>query len=251
MSTALAHPLAEAPLNRRGPTSTLGQIPPLRGDGTGKYRVNIVGNSGAGKVCMVSLIMRAVPKVRHLSLLQSTLARELAVILDLPCILLDTIYWLPGWKECTRDEFRVAVRAALDQDARGWVVDGNYHSKLDGMVTNEATDVICEQARPSADALLPRLCWRTLSRLFRMTEQCSVGCEEMADRTFFSRDSIIWWCLSQHWPVRKREGDKHRIDGVHVGGKHRRIGGWGGELAAWKRDVQAMVEAERLRVTSS
>ena len=35
------------------------------------------------------------------------------------------------------------VRAALDQDQRGWVVDGNYTSKLGSMVQDEATDIIC------------------------------------------------------------------------------------------------------------
>ena len=75
---------------------------------------------------------------------QSTLARELSAILNVPCILLDTIFWRPGWQRCPADEFRAAVRAALDQSPRGWVVDGNYTSKIGTMVTDAATDVICE-----------------------------------------------------------------------------------------------------------
>ena len=51
--------------------------------------------------------------------------------------------------------------------------------------------------------------------------------------------------LSHHRSTRKREAERHRLDGVHRGGKHRRIGGWGGELAAWKREVLDMVEATR------
>ena len=46
--------------------------------------------------------------------------------------------------------------------------------------------------------------------------------------------------------MRKREAEKYRIEGVHVGGKRRRIGGWGSELAAWKRDVQTMAKADRV-----
>lgn len=76
--------------------------------------------------------------------MQSTLARELAAVLNVPCVLLDTIYWLPGWEELPRDDFRRAVRAALEQDPRGWVVDGMYTSALGTMVSDEATDVICE-----------------------------------------------------------------------------------------------------------
>ena len=130
----------------------------------------------------------------------------------MPCILLDTIFWRPGWQRCPADEFRAAVRAALDQSPRGWVVDGNYTSKIGTMVTDAATDVICEPYRvsvsitsadgralsaPGLDPPLvlyfPRLCWRTLLRLFRVEEQCSAGCEESARKAFFSRESIILW----------------------------------------------------------
>ncbi|KAI0779588.1 AAA domain-containing protein [Fomes fomentarius] len=203
------------------PLQTPSLIPPLRGDGTGKYRVHIVGNSGAGK---------------------STLARELAAILDVPCVLLDTIYWQPGWGQLPRDDFRRAVRAAFEQDPRGWVVDGNYTSALGTMVSDEATDVIWLD--PPFALYFPRLVWRTFLRLFRLAPPCSPGCDERASEVFFSRDSIIWWCLTQHGPVRKRQGEQNRIDGVHVGGRHRRIGGCGSELDAWKREVRAMVETE-------
>ena len=50
-------------------------------------------------------------------------------------------------------------------------------------------------------------------------------------------------CLSRHWLVRKRQAALYAIDGIHIGGKVRRIGGWGGELAAWKRDVKALLES--------
>ncbi|KAI0708930.1 AAA domain-containing protein [Cerioporus squamosus] len=196
---------------------------PLRGDGKGRYRIHIVGNSGAGK---------------------STLARELSAILNLPCILLDTIYWRPGWQEAPVDEFRTSVRAALDQDPRGWVVDGNYTSKLGDMVTGQATDVIWLD--PPLVLYFPRLCWRTFLRLFWLAPQCSQGCEESLRKVFFSRDSIIWWCLTNHSVARKREGERYRVDGLHVGGKCRRLGGWGGELAAWKQAVREMVEREQM-----
>ena len=51
-------------------------------------------------------------------------------------------------------------------------------------------------------------------------------------------------CLTNHSVARKREGERYRVDGVHVGGKRRRLGGWGGELAAWKQAVREMVELE-------
>ncbi|EIW62705.1 uncharacterized protein TRAVEDRAFT_56051 [Trametes versicolor FP-101664 SS1] len=194
--------------------------PPLLGDAAGNFRVHIVGNSGTGK---------------------STLGAELAAVLNLPFISLDTLYWGPNWREATRDEFCAKVRAALDQTPHGWVIDGNYTNKLGGLITDAATDIIWLD--PPLLLYFPRLCWRTAIRLFRLAPPCSPGCEERAREVFFSRDSIIWWCLSNHSVIRKRYAEPFRVDGVLAGGKHRRIGGWGGELAAWKRDVQAMMAA--------
>ncbi|KAI0358708.1 hypothetical protein OH77DRAFT_1208164 [Trametes cingulata] len=193
-------------------------VPPLLGDGAGNFRISIVGNSGVGK---------------------STLAQELSAILNVPYISLDVLFFAPGWRERPGDDFRAAVRAALDGNPRGWIVDGNYTSKLGGIVSDEATDIIWLD--PPLLLYFPRLCWRTFLRLLRLRPPCSPGCEEMAREVFFSSNSIIWWCLSNHSTVRKRQAELYRVDGVHVGGKRRRIGGWGGELAAWKRDVEAMV----------
>ena len=75
---------------------------------------------------------------------QSTLGAELAALLGVPFISLDTLFWLPGWAETPTDEFRTKVRVALDQDTRGWVVDGNYTQRLGTIVQNEATDIICK-----------------------------------------------------------------------------------------------------------
>lgn len=76
--------------------------------------------------------------------MQSTVGAELAAILGVPFIALDTLYWQPGWKEPPVEEFRTKVRAALNQNPRGWVVDGNYIAPLGPIVPNEATDTICK-----------------------------------------------------------------------------------------------------------
>ncbi|KAJ3554224.1 hypothetical protein NM688_g3216 [Phlebia brevispora] len=113
-------------------------LPPLFGDSEGRYRVQIVGNSGVGK---------------------STLGAELAATLGVPFIALDTLFWLPGWRKSTIDEFKTSVRAALDQCERGWVVDGNYVRRLGPIVQNEATDIIygSYRARSAARSILPPL----------------------------------------------------------------------------------------------
>lgn len=87
----------------------------------------------------------------------------------------------------------------------------------------------------------PRLCIRTFLRLFSLEPPCSPGCPESFREVFFSKKSIIWWCLSQHWVVRKREAENYQTDGLHVGGIRRRLGGWGGELERWKASVREMI----------
>ena len=87
----------------------------------------------------------------------------------------------------------------------------------------------------------PRLCLRTFGRLFGLVPPCRAGCPERWSEVFASRKSIIWWCLTNHWPLRKREGDLLALEGLHVGGKRRRIGGWGNDLAEWKESVRMML----------
>ena len=86
----------------------------------------------------------------------------------------------------------------------------------------------------------PRVCLRTLLRLLRVVPPCSPGCEESFREVFFSSDSILWWCLSNHGKLKKRETAEYRVDNVWVGGKRRRFGGWGGELKLWLAEVESM-----------
>lgn len=44
--------------------------------------------------------------------------------------------------------------------------------------------------------------------------------------------------------MQKREQARLTEDGAQVGGKRRRIGGWGKELAEWKASVASMVEVQ-------
>lgn len=76
-------------------------------------------------------------------------------MLNLPCIHLDRFYWQPGWREASPEDFRSRVFAALDEDPRGWIVDGNYTRVLGTRVYDEATDVICECHRALS---LPLVC---------------------------------------------------------------------------------------------
>ncbi|KAJ7779161.1 AAA domain-containing protein [Mycena metata] len=199
---------------------------PLLGDGHGRYRVHVVGNSGVGK---------------------STTGKELAELLGVPFISLDTFFWNPGWKMSTNEEMRSKVEAALADAPNGWVVDGNYTRRIGTIVEESSTDVVWLD--PPLALYLPRLIWRTFLRLFRLREPCSPDCPEQVSEVFFSKESIIWWCITQHRPARVRERARMAQIGFGVGSniqgqKMRRLGGWGGELRAWFSDVRRMLQNE-------
>ncbi|KAJ7659212.1 hypothetical protein DFH06DRAFT_1195282 [Mycena polygramma] len=102
-------------------------VPPLLGDVRGIYRVHIVGNCGTGK---------------------STVGSQLADILGVPYICLDTLFWKPGWAQETNEQFRINVEEALAAAPNGWVVDGNYGRRIGMIVEDSATDVICKFNKP-------------------------------------------------------------------------------------------------------
>ena len=103
------------------------------------------------------------------------------------------------------------------------------------------TEIVVSRVGSTVFVVLPRLCLRTLGRLLGLTDSCSPECPESFQNVFFNRESIIWWCITNHPATQKRESELLRLEGVHVGGKRRRIGGWGHELQEWKQGVQRMV----------
>ncbi|KAJ6541644.1 hypothetical protein B0H19DRAFT_1174031 [Mycena capillaripes] len=197
-------------------------VPPLIGDAQGKYRIHLVGNSGSGK---------------------TTLGRELACMLNVPFISLDTLYFTPGWGHLTTGEFRAKLKAALE-DADGWVVDGNYGNRIGNILLRRSTDMIWLD--PPLLLYFPRIFVRTVLGLLGLRPPCSPGCHERVVTTFFSRESILWWCLTHHFHVRRRERARMQLLGIGIGTqadgqKMRRIGGWGGELRKWLEEVRLMV----------
>ncbi|KAJ7189459.1 hypothetical protein GGX14DRAFT_529693 [Mycena pura] len=196
--------------------------PPLIGDANGQYRIHIVGNSGK---------------------LPSTIGKQLAALLGVPFIPLDTLSWKPGWQESSSDEMREKVDRALAAAPHGWVVDGNFAGSVGPLVGAKSTDIIWLD--PPIALYLPRLVLRTVLRMLRLSEPCSPGCNESLSNVLFSRESILWWCITNHRPLRERERARMAQIGIGVGSrvaarKMRRIGGWGGELRAWLDDVRRM-----------
>jgi adenylate kinase family enzyme len=143
-------------------------------------RVAVVGSSGSGK---------------------TTLGTALAARLGVAFVELDGLHHLPGWQERATDEFRAAVADALTAD--GWVVDGNYQSKL-GRCVVDAADTIVWIDLPRRTAMR-RVIRRTLRRVVTREELWNGNREPWSN--LWSRDplkSIIAWTWTHHGPTRRR-----------------------------------------------
>jgi adenylate kinase family enzyme len=134
-----------------------------------QHRIVVIGTSGAGK---------------------STLAQNIASQLDIPWIELDNLHWRPNWMEASREEFRQSLESALQ--ASSWVVDGNYMKARDLIWSRAETIVWLDY---SFIRILFRVIKRTLRRYFRK-ETLWAGNRESLRRALCSKDSIIWWTIS-------------------------------------------------------
>ncbi|KAG8934574.1 hypothetical protein FRC02_009654 [Tulasnella sp. 418] len=136
-----------------------GEILPLKGDGQGRYRVRITGNSGVGK---------------------STLAKKLSIALGYaPVLHMDEIFWQPGWATASTMEFNSKLQDFLRSNEGGsCIIDGNYRSEIDwGMKEmNDLTDVIlkavieigCLRVRPTTFSVLLGPVWKDLEKVTRI-----------------------------------------------------------------------------------
>lgn len=86
--------------------------------------------------------------------------------------------------------------------------------------------------------------------MFGFRPTCSPGCPERFREVFFSRDSILWWCLTHH-RISRQKGQARLIEfGIENGTNEprrmmRRLGGWGSELKRWFKEVEDMVSAKQ------
>lgn len=145
-------------------------------------RVSVVGNSGSGK---------------------STLARELAATLGVPHLELDSVFHQPGWEPLPLGEFQrvVAARAAED----GWVIDGNYGSRVQPIVWARADTVVWLD--PPRRTVMRQVIWRTVRRAVTKQELWNGNREPLTN--FFSLDpekSVISWAWHSHATYRIRYG---------------------------------------------
>lgn len=134
-------------------------------------RISIVGTSGSGK---------------------TTLAQKIAKTYELPHVELDQLQWEPNWTSVPGDIFQERVRRALQGDR--WVVDGNY-SKVRDLVWSRADTVIW--LNYPFHIVFRRSLQRAIIRIVTQ-EECCNGNYESLRKTFFNRDSILWWMITTY-----------------------------------------------------
>ena len=149
-------------------------------------RIAVVGSPGSGK---------------------STVAKALSSRLGIPHLELDSVFHQPGWQALPTDEFQGVVRTFTGRPA--WVVDGNYRHVRD-LVWPRATAAIW--LNYPFLTIFRRIFWRTVRRAVRGVELYA-GNRESLRKSFFSRESILWWMISTY-ARRRREFNALRAENL-------------------------------------
>ncbi|GAA1934996.1 AAA family ATPase [Microbacterium aoyamense] len=172
-------------------------------------RIRVVGNSGSGK---------------------STLAAEISRRTGLPRLELDEVFWDAGWRYRDLDEAHALIDAFVAEHPEGWVIDGNWTSRLEGRLdpgTDAGADLVVwlDHPRPLV-----------MSRVIRRTARRGILREELwhgnreRPSTWLSRDpheNIVLWSWTNHRATRERMTE--RMDAgqpvVRLAGR-RAVGRW-------------------------
>jgi len=141
-------------------------------------RIVVKGGSGAGK---------------------STFAGRLAAMLRVPYIELDALHHGANWSPATASELKTRLANALDH-TRGWVVDGNYDSKLGTTIIDQAELIVW------LDLALATKLWRLTRRTARhwlRREELWNGNRETLRGLFWGRESLFGWAVISHFNQRR------------------------------------------------
>lgn len=145
-------------------------------------RVRVVGNSGSGK---------------------TTFAIALASRLGLAHLELDEVFWDADWTLRDPAEARVLLAGFLGSAGRdGWVIDGNWNRKLDGMLDGADRVVWLDYPRR---VIMPRVLRRTISRGITGRPMWHGNTERLSN--LVRRDpeqNIVLWSWTQHTAYRER-----------------------------------------------
>lgn len=149
-------------------------------------RIRVVGVSGSGK---------------------TSLAERVARRTGLPRLELDAVFWDEGWAYRDLDEAHAIVRAFAAEHPDAWVVDGNWTSRLDGLLgpgTPGGADLVVWLDHPRAVVM-----WRVVTRTLRRgitREELWHGNRERPSTwlRWAPEENIVRWAWTQHPVVRER-----------------------------------------------
>ena len=108
----------------------------------------------------------------------------------------DGLYHRAGWQEAPVDELRAEVRRAIashQESCGGWVVDGNYESRLADVLADADSYVWLDYPRR---VVMPPVLRRTLGSLVPRRELWNGNRESW--RFLLSRHNIVMWCWTHH-----------------------------------------------------
>ena len=126
---------------------------------------------------------------------KTTVSRRLAERLDLTHVELDALFHGPNWTEPPRDEFQRRVADALG-GLDGWVVDGNYRSRIGALVLEHADTIVWLDL--PLHVCLRRIWTRTWRRILAREELWDSKNRETVRNAFFARDSLFVWAVQSH-----------------------------------------------------
>lgn len=145
-------------------------------------RINVIGTSGSGK---------------------SVFSKKLSSASGYPHIEMDGIFWGPNWKWPSDEDFSEKLRGALSKSC--WVLDGNYTRTIP--IKWEKVDLVIWLDYSFSRTLFQAIC-RAAKRAWTKEELWEgTGNRESFRKSFFSKESIIWWTISTHGKTKKKYED--------------------------------------------
>lgn len=183
-------------------------------------RLRIVGTSGSGK---------------------SHLAAQVAEILGVARLELDAVFWDAGWVHRDIEESHALVRAFVAANPSGWVADGNWTSRLKGLLdpgTPDGADVFVWLDHPRR-TVMRRVIARTLRRGILREELWHGNRERVREWLRWEPErNIVRWAWTSHAAVRERMLQRiaEGVPVVRLSGQ-REVDSWLSSLSENRRSV--------------
>ena len=142
-------------------------------------RINVIGCSGSGK---------------------TTFSRQLSVLLGIPYVELDGVFWEPNWTTPEDEVFYPRLKKALEPDF--WVLDGNYSRTVP--IKWEKVQAVIWLDYSFARTIFRSVKRATTRAITKEELWPGTGNRESFRKGFFSKDSIILWAIKNHAKIRRR-----------------------------------------------